>query len=95
MIGDAANLASWFCAVSGGHASGWASYRVPSRRRKPTTAGQVMPPVRSGSLKLIISRGIRTATRCRAAPSVTVAMSLIEEVRFASDSPLEGSAFEL
>src|SRR5882762_1051545 len=33
---------------------------------------------------------IRTATRCRAAPSVTVAMSLIEEVRFASDSPLEG-----
>jgi hypothetical protein len=33
---------------------------------------------------------IRTATRCGAAPSVTVAMSLIEEVRFASDSPLEG-----
>ena len=26
----------------------------------------------------------------RSAPSVTVAMSLIEEVRFASDSPLEG-----
>jgi len=54
-----------------------------------------MPPVRSGSLKLIISRGIRTATRRRAASLVTVTMSLIEEVRFASDSPLEEDRFEL
>jgi hypothetical protein len=44
------------------------------------------PAARSGDLceEPVTFRGSRSA------PSVTVAMSLIEEVRFASDSPLDG-----
>ena len=44
------------------------------------------PAARSGDLceEPVTIRGSRSA------PSVTVAMSLIEEVRFASDSPLDG-----
>src|ERR1700731_579522 len=69
-------------------------------RNPPADPGSVPLPIPASSLFFSTTRkrlqsGPTTSTRCRAVPSVTVAMSLIEEVRFASDSPLEGDGFEL